>query len=34
MVALQETIKQHGGFKRLESVAGKAVVGAAAPKDY
>lgn len=31
MVVLQEGVKEHGGFKRLESVAGKTVVGAAAP---
>ncbi|KNG51051.1 NMT1-domain-containing protein [Stemphylium lycopersici] len=31
MVALQEGVKQNGGFKRLETVAGKTVVGAAAP---
>ncbi|KAH8722487.1 NMT1/THI5 like-domain-containing protein [Phaeosphaeriaceae sp. PMI808] len=31
MVQLQQGVKEHGGFKRLESVAGKAVVGAAAP---
>jgi len=33
MVVLQEAVKEHGGFKRLESVGGKAVVGAAAPVD-
>lgn len=31
MVELQEGVKQNGGFKRLESMAGKTVVGAAAP---
>jgi pyrimidine precursor biosynthesis enzyme len=34
MVALQEDVKDHGGFKRLESIAGKAVVGAAASRPY
>jgi len=33
MVVLQKSVKENGGFKRLESVAGKVVVGAAAPKD-
>jgi pyrimidine precursor biosynthesis enzyme len=31
MVLLQQGVKEQGGFKRLESVAGKMVVGAAAP---
>lgn len=31
MVVLQEGVKEHGGFKRLESVGGKVIVGAAAP---
>lgn len=31
MVVLQQGVKQNGGFKRLESVAGKMVIGAAAP---
>jgi pyrimidine precursor biosynthesis enzyme len=31
MVVLQEDVKQNGGFKRLEGMAGKTVVGAAAP---
>ena len=34
MVVLQEAVKERGGFKRLESVAGKAVVGAAAPVPF
>jgi pyrimidine precursor biosynthesis enzyme len=34
MVTLQEGVKEHGGFKRLESIAGKAVVGAAASMPY
>lgn len=33
MVELQEGVKQHGGFVRLESVAAKTVVGAAAMKE-
>lgn len=31
MLVLQEGVKQNGGFKRLESMAGKTVIGAAAP---
>jgi pyrimidine precursor biosynthesis enzyme len=31
MVVLQQTVKEHGGFKRLESVAGKTILGAATP---
>lgn len=31
MVVLQQGIKEHGGFKRLETVSGKTIVGAAAP---
>ena len=31
MVELQEEVKMKGGFRRLESMAGKTVVGAAAP---
>jgi pyrimidine precursor biosynthesis enzyme len=34
MVALQQDVKEHGGFKRLESVGGKAVVGAAASMPF
>ncbi|KAL5116869.1 Glycylpeptide N-tetradecanoyltransferase [Pleosporales sp. CAS-2024a] len=34
MAALQQHVKDHGGFKRLESVSGKAVVGAAATRPY
>jgi pyrimidine precursor biosynthesis enzyme len=30
MVELQEGVKQHGGFKRLETMSGKTVIGAAA----
>lgn len=30
MVVLQQDVKEHGGFKRLESVAAKTIVGAAA----
>jgi pyrimidine precursor biosynthesis enzyme len=33
MVELQRGVKEEGGFKRLESVAGKMVVGAAAVKE-
>lgn len=33
MVVLQEGVKEHGGFKRLESVAAKTIVGAAAMKE-
>ncbi|KAH6633571.1 NMT1/THI5 like-domain-containing protein [Boeremia exigua] len=33
MVALQEDVKEQGGFKRLESVAAKTIVGAAAVKE-
>ena len=31
MIALQEGVKQNGGFQRLETMASKTVVGAAAP---
>jgi pyrimidine precursor biosynthesis enzyme len=34
MVALQEGVREKGGFKRLESMAGKTVVGAAAPASF
>jgi len=34
MVALQQDVKDHGGFKRLESIAGKSIVGAAAFRPY
>jgi pyrimidine precursor biosynthesis enzyme len=34
MVVLQQDVKEHGGFKRLESVGGKAVVGAAASMPF
>jgi pyrimidine precursor biosynthesis enzyme len=34
MVVLQEGVKEHGGFMRLESTAGKTVVGAAAPASF
>jgi pyrimidine precursor biosynthesis enzyme len=33
MVALQQGVKEKGGFKRLESVAAKTIVGAAAPAE-
>lgn len=33
MVVLQESVKVNGGFRRLESVGGKVVVGAAAPAE-
>jgi pyrimidine precursor biosynthesis enzyme len=33
MVVLQEGVKENGGFKRLESVASKTIVGAAAPAE-
>ncbi|KAF1925574.1 NMT1-domain-containing protein [Didymella exigua CBS 183.55] len=33
MVVLQQGVKQSGGFKRLESIAAKTVVGAAAPAE-
>ena len=33
MVELQEGVKENGGFKRLESVAAKTIVGAAAPAE-
>ncbi|KAF3036280.1 glycylpeptide N-tetradecanoyltransferase [Didymella heteroderae] len=33
MVMLQQGVKENGGFKRLESVAAKTIVGAAAPAE-
>ncbi|KAL1595382.1 Glycylpeptide N-tetradecanoyltransferase [Nothophoma quercina] len=33
MVKLQQGVKENGGFKRLESVAAKTIVGAAAPAE-
>ncbi|KZM24853.1 Glycylpeptide N-tetradecanoyltransferase [Ascochyta rabiei] len=33
MVVLQQGVKEQGGFKRLESIAAKTVVGAAAPAE-
>lgn len=33
MVVLQQGVKENGGFRRLESVAAKVVVGAAAPAE-
>ncbi|KAJ4338034.1 Glycylpeptide N-tetradecanoyltransferase [Ascochyta clinopodiicola] len=33
MVVLQQGVKEQGGFKRLESVAAKTIVGAAAPAE-
>lgn len=33
MVVLQQGVKENGGFKRLESVAAKTIVGAAAPAE-